>query len=270
MKFSIQNNHEGIYIGFNELGSYLYNKGCLSSTWYCCYGTLAKFLCTSDSKKNSIESIEEIQSNLYNNYENNLGELKTVLSPIVNILRSGSYQLGFISGNNIKSTQLTAKWDIYIQSDVSDKSSTTNIAYNYYDNFSYRFIGTEAMISIDRQTVEKYEAEIKQGKRPFAIVLSSYYQPESDKNYPYKSKGGYEADWDSENFVLDGHHKLLAYKNLGVSPSYAIIHQRFTSIKETRFNYNEFSSILNESQKGHFLKNWESSNKYLDGKRNEY
>jgi hypothetical protein len=272
MEIRTENKNGSIYIGFNELGSYLFYNKTVSSTWYCCYGTLAKFLCTADINERTIREIESIQSKLYIDYTDKLESLSDVLRPIIKKLKSGNYVLSFVSGQK-KSIELNGrklKWDIYIEQSDYKFNRISELAFCYYDNLDYRFIGTQNTNSIDRQTVLKYESEIRIGKRPFAIVMSSYYQPETDKHYPYEKLGGYDADWDSECFILDGHHKLLAYKNLGIEPSFALIHQRVVSMSNSYFNFIEFSNILNDEQINHFKKNWESSEKYSNGNRIKY
>lgn len=272
MEINIKNGTGEIYIGFNELGSYLYMNETKSSTWNCCYGTLAKFLCNSNTRNIDINSIINIQSKLYNNYSNNLTELKEVLSPILNKLKNGNYNLWFVEGEKWKISQdaNNSSWDIYIPTSNQQSSTGFKLAYNYYDNLKYRFIGTENENSINRDRIKKYELEIKEGQRPFAIIISNYYRPETDPLYPYKELGGYDGDWNSEKFILDGHHKLLAYKNLGVNPNFAILYKNFKHMNETYFDFTEFSEILNKNQKEHFMKNWESAEKYKDGNRIKY
>lgn len=272
MRLNLENKEGAIYIGFNELGSYLFWNKTITSTWFCCFGTLAKFLCTTESNEIGIRQTKAIQQNLYNNFSNNLNELKELLNPILAKLKSGIYNLGFVEGDKweISPNERKPTWNIYLQSENYRSSGNTNIAYNYYDSLDYRFIGTETKKSINDKTVKIYESEIKRGKRPFAIIMSSFYQPETDKSYPYDELGLYDADWNSEKFILDGHHKLIAYKNLGLEPNFAIIHQSIENMTNTYFDYNEFSSILNNDQKKHFLKNWESKDKYSNGMRTIY
>jgi hypothetical protein len=293
MEIEIENGSGEIYIGLTDLGSYFTFTGPIASTWFDCGGTLAKYLCVYNTELNNIYAIRNIRENIELVFSNNLSELIEILQPILQKLKSGKYRIGFIEGEKqvIFPLDVTRTWDVHFAKTKTVKSNENKILaqfieykknkshYNnlldfttsgFYDNHTYSFVATQPYDTTNLQTVLKYEEEIKEGKRPFAIVMSSYYQPDTDLEYPYTQFGAYEADWDSEKYIIDGHHKLLAYKNLGIKPNYTFIHQSYKSMLDTYFEFEEFSKFLYSWEVEHFIKNWESSEKYIDGKRMKY
>lgn len=43
-------------------------------------------------------------------------------------------------------------------------------------------------------------------------------------------------EWQSECFIIDGHHKLLAYKNVNIAPPIFYITQGFSKPEEIKFD----------------------------------
>lgn len=99
----------------------------------------------------------------------------------------------------------------YAISDIIFHGDSKKIDYNknsFAANFSnYNegviYLATRSEDSIDQDRVYFYEAMIRKGARPKAIVYIHYLDDDSHScNY----------------YILDGHHKLLAYTNLKVNP----------------------------------------------------
>ena len=85
--------------------------------------------------------------------------------------------------------------------------------HNFYDANYVALIATQPLESIDEQRVQFFEEEIKNGKRPFAIVLYKYCEIITRE----QDSTNHEC-LNSAYFVLDGHHKLLAYKRQNIYP----------------------------------------------------
>ncbi len=71
----------------------------------------------------------------------------------------------------------------------------------FYDAFECCLIFTQNAEDLNVETIRRYESEIKRGKRPYCVIYNSAI---SDRD---------------NNYVLDGHHKLMAYHNLKIRPS---------------------------------------------------
>jgi hypothetical protein len=67
---------------------------------------------------------------------------------------------------------------------------------SFYPPSGEHLIFTQPFETIDKQRVNYYQDIISKGQRPCAIVIC----------------GG------DANYILDGHHKLIAYKNLNINP----------------------------------------------------
>jgi|GEM_PF-6746516 len=72
---------------------------------------------------------------------------------------------------------------------------------SYYDAFDSHLIFTQDPGSLDPNRIGHYKDLIRSGKRPFCLIYNS--EISDNDNY----------------FVLDGHHKLMAYHNLKIRPS---------------------------------------------------
>ena len=81
----------------------------------------------------------------------------------------------------------------------------------YIDGLSILF--TRPLTSINWERVAFFEQLIKDGKQPVIVLLGVHAE------YPAPSQTEMHIYYDSEiNFLLDGHHKLLAYQRLKQPP----------------------------------------------------
>jgi len=78
---------------------------------------------------------------------------------------------------------------------------------------------TQPTEKLDADRIVYYEDQIKQGVRPIAVV------------YGYLVKTTH-ATLSVQNFILDGHHKLLAYEHLKMQPALLRIEKLYGSEKE--------------------------------------
>lgn len=93
------------------------------------------------------------------------------------------------------------------------------------------FIALQKIDDLNRETVEKYKNEIKSNKFPYIIVLG-LVDVDNDENYYY---------------ILDGHHKAKAYKELNVAPNVIYFEKIPDDNKEKIIYYHDFIYIY---QKG--------------------
>lgn len=274
MKFKIANGLNHISIGMSDIGSYFNFKTPLSLAWYDCAGSLAKYLCVFPDVNNFRKTVQDnIQKNIDNDYSDNLEALFKLLEPILNILEDGEYSLNFYScgdkrlityktsSDNFTKVHLS-NYSIEIADHIktsgmdSEELDLEKTTYNFYEGNSVSFVSTESKSNIDRNRVEYFEELIRKGKRPFAIIFSSHFFPNDG-----------EADWISEKFIIDGHHKLIAYSNLNIYPAIAMITKIHESKHEIKFDFESLKERLHIAQYEHIFKNWEEKEFYENGIR---
>jgi hypothetical protein len=94
---------------------------------------------------------------------------------------------------------------------------------SYYDGYSDCFIFTQPSEQINPERVVFYETQIKAGLRPTALIYSG--------NFKEMGKHDDGSVWQSTmrtgTFIIDGHHKLMAYLNLKINPSLIRIERKF-------------------------------------------
>ena len=73
----------------------------------------------------------------------------------------------------------------------------------------------------------------------------------------------YQLDLHSSYFIIDGHHKLLAYQKLGIYPSMALITYQPSSAEEIEFDAEKLSTLLYPWQIKDLLKNWDEKDTYV-------
>ena len=78
---------------------------------------------------------------------------------------------------------------------------------------------TQPFETLDVDRIRYYETIILNGERPLAIALRAM-RAKQDNEESYQ-----ETYYNTAKYVLDGHHKLVAYKNLNIKPSYIIINR---------------------------------------------
>ncbi|WP_196888425.1 hypothetical protein [Aureivirga sp. CE67] len=274
MKFKITKGLSLISIGMSDIGSYFSYKAPLSFSWYDCAGSLAKYLCIFPDKNNFRETVRnKIQMNLNKDFTNDKDSLFELLEPILSLFENGEYSLSFCNSENRQFFYYRTSFDNFekkhlksfyiefaIEKDENFKPDKNlridSYTYNYYDLNSICFIATEPKSNINWDRVKYFEEEIKKGKRPFAIIFSSDFISKTS-----------EADWISEYFILDGHHKLIAYSNLKIYPAIALITKINNSEFDLKFDFEALKKRLYPSQSNHVFENWEEKDFYKNGIR---
>src|SRR6185436_2786084 len=105
----------------------------------------------------------------------------------------------------------------------------------------------------DKARVDHYVELIQNGARPKAIVLHSEFMDTGI--YPDGSK--WASSVDSALYILDGHHKFLAYSQLGINPEFVLIEKHLTGEEEFakhRDNlYFQMEWFLDDHSKKHII-----------------
>ncbi|HAS46688.1 MAG TPA: hypothetical protein DCS93_39760 [Microscillaceae bacterium] len=278
MNFTINDGLGVISIGMADVGCYFKFYEPIAVDWYSYEGTISKYsyqLPISTKKKQELN--DKIRVNVYQDYTHQLPELYKLLSPLFSLFENGHYSLSFSSaeaksffhrGDGIQSSQeVIARPDIYWQftqrkAHKTEKQasvvhkftqskenliSTPDLNHRAYSlglggyyPLKNLLIGTQSSEFIEAQVVEQYKTEIKAGKRPFAIILRL-----DDDN-----------DYESTNYVLDGHHKLQAYSDLNIMPPLAVITITQKLPQTFKFDLEKVANLLHPLHTNHLLQHW--------------
>ena len=284
MNFTIENGENICSIGMSDIGSYIRFNYPLTVVWNDCKGSVGQYFSVlpyNEEYRNIVQT--KIIENLNQDFTENIESLYQILSPLFPIFKNGNYLLQFFNNKNkeffeYKSSTDNFKESRYFDLEVIFPTESTNVKntnevrkkykqflkeikkskefyasslLDYSTNNIYTGIeslyATQPYQNIDKNRVEYFENIIKKGERPFAIIFNAYF----DLNY------------DSANFILDGHHKLIAYKKLGMYPPLATITYRPENMEEVEFDAGKLAESLYPWQIKHLMEHWYDKN-FLD------
>ncbi len=268
-----------ICVGSRDLGSYSYFKYLkpLSVVWSDNHGSIGQFLTVSKNDSGFRSDLNCYSKDiLYEDFTINPDGAYQFIKPLLELFENGTYLLSFIASKKEQPNDNPFDyWALHIPKGVDVNNSEEVIkshkefllgcenskkyypsdlldfsTYNFSDYVDDSFVATQPKESIDINQVAVYKNEIISGKRPFAIVTSKVMGKGADKEY-------------SPTFVLDGHHKILAYEELKMTPALL----RITSISDKQYDFNfdleEIKTSIFPWQFEHLSKhyNWRSENK---------
>lgn len=189
-----------IQLKISSLGSMLTFDRPLSFAWYDGGGSVGKVFSVLPYSKSYRESVVTAINELTQTSDHSFELIVETLMPLLQLLESGEYQLSF--EQDFKNPFGGIEWGL--AGDLSTKGG-------YYDGLGEyeTFVFTEPLDAVDPERVKYYEERISQGVRPFAII----YYSEIVQSSISVSGRNYIATHESSPFILDGHHKLIAYKN---------------------------------------------------------
>ncbi|MFK7936535.1 MAG: hypothetical protein AB8G22_23675 [Saprospiraceae bacterium] len=285
MIFKIENGTNLCSIGVSEIGSYFRFQYPITTVWYDCGGSVAKYFCTLPYNETYRKSVEQrIADGLENDYSDNIEGLFEILEPLFPVFKNGEYRLSFYSNIQQEFFQYWTSLDdgknvhyypleVLFAHHITDISNIENLEYehkeflrknaiskryyasnilDYSTSIIYpgheSFYATQPFDEIDQSRVKYFEEVIKNGKRPFAILFNAHIYPD---------------DYSSAYYILDGHHKLLAYKNLGLYPPLVIL-THHPKDNEMEFNVEVLAKVLYPFQIQHILKNWDEKDDYIE------
>lgn len=287
MKFHITEGLGKISIRLSEIGSYFYFKRPLTVVWHDCRGSVGKYLCLLPYDSDILGQIKRnIQEGLLDDYTNKDKELKELLNPLLLILSNGEYSLNYYSNQKGQIFQYTSssdnystihqsqwyvlfsepqlltaqeskikEYEIFVFERKEKNQCVPDIleftTTGFYDVPDISFIATQPKSEIDQNRVKYFEDLIRRGKRPFAIIFNCKFESYTDYSMQ------------SDNYILDGHHKLLAYKNLGITPSIVEVTHYAKTREEIKFNIVELIDVLYPWQINHILENWSEKERYI-------
>lgn len=266
MIIKVENGKSLIQLKMNELGSYLKFIKPLAINWSDCQGSIAQFYAIFSYTKEHKEKIDVDLKEKLNSGEFKLKNNINHLNKLLSLFENATYELSFEPEYVISDFWDIAKnHHLYTSNQImrekgkiefcEDKEHLDFISESYYDGFSEYFIYTQPTESLNQERIKHYEELLNTGIRPTAIIYSG--QAKSKGNY--KDGTSWQSNYNSGNFILDGHHKLAAYKNLNLPPSLLRITKMYSSTNKLNFNLKDFKTDieyrLQKSQAAHYLEN---------------
>lgn len=286
MEFQIVNGKNICLVGLSDIGSYFRFNTPTTVVWADCKGSIGKYFCVLPYNEEYRKTVSEsILNNLNEDFSNRAEELHEILSPLFPILENGKYHLSYFSQKENEFFQYKSSNDGYEKTHfhalevifairATEKSNTEELKENYKaylksnkneseygisDIMEYTteslypgsqsLFATQPYSEIDEDRVKYFEEQIKSGVYPFAILMNAYSAT---------------IDEYSAYFILDGHHKLLAYANLGIYPPIALITRQYTKDQQPEFDVEKLNEYLFPWQTEHLLENWEGKDKYIE------
>lgn len=282
MVFEVTDGLNTLSIGLNSLGSYFKFIRPVSFVWGDNRGSVAEYMCLLPLSENERATLyAKITSNLNEDFTERTDELYQILKPLFQLLANGEYHLSFDNGklkheytifsgggtteiytpswyiqyadvvDLSKTDQLITNHSKYIKDNNLEKDQIDVIEYtttNLYDWRNDLYFATRPESELDLERVRYFEEMIKNGQRPFAILMNAHY---------------FNEDINSRYFILDGHHKLQAYQNLDIQPPIAVISRNFKSSDELEFDVERLTELLYPWQTSHILEHWEEKDRLL-------
>ena len=278
MNFKITDGLNIISIGLSEIGSYFSFNRPISVEWDYYDGSVSKYSTLLPYSENYRKEFRDrIVDNLDKDYSNNIEELYDILKPLFKLFKNGEYSLNYYDGekNSFFSYKVFNSDEVWHCGWSTIFNQTTNInkteelrnKYNiaknskkYYESILHYttewfylgcdkfLLATQSEESLNKERVKYFENEIKNGSRPAVIIFNC----ELSKQSLY-----------SGNFIIDGHHKILAYRNLNIEPPIIQIKHLPKSRKEVYYDIETLIEYLYPWQIQDIIDHWFEGDKYL-------
>lgn len=262
---NVENPNGIIKIRFDGFLSCLLVKYPRVVDWPDCGGSVARYYAClpKETYKNPLLiEIEEKISSL-----TSVEDLKE--SGFLNLLESGDYEFELWENKStsllyntciLNSNRTLFNWH---KEDIGTNRASKPYSLGCFYPFGRQLMFTQPFESLDPGRINYYETIIKSGERPRAIALrvNNIYQEDEDT---YQN-----TEDNTTKYVLDGHHKLVAYQNLKINPSYFVINRVNGKLDESELPnledylfYYQIEHIVNNGIES--IKRYESITEYID------
>jgi len=182
--------------------------------------------------KNNLAKISSFFPEL-DNIPSQLSLFEKIKSEILIYFSSGFYTIE-ITELNISNVEI-----------LNDEKITENSIYTENDILFF----TKSKNEISAQIINGYKRKILESKtKPIIIIAGTEYF----ENFDPQRIEEYGSDY--TKFIINGHHKLLAYKELRINPRIVSI-VKLNDLNERRENFlDEYSIILNKNELNEYKK----------------
>jgi hypothetical protein len=198
--------------------------------WEDCAGSAGKYFSFTDDYKPLVKTFNETL--IYGSDD----EIINQICEFMKLFGSGCYDIGIIK---------TYENNYTIHFDYKTQTSPQTFFYSYYNPSGYNMLFTQNYNNININRVKEYENLILNGTKPKLLLFEASFFCED------------RGHIDSPMFILDGHHKLLAYHNLNIKPEFVLI-TKYEGLKNQKVaNDNplffEYEYFLSNFSKQHII-----------------
>jgi hypothetical protein len=240
MTIQVENGQEIIDILFDGFVTCLKIRKPIALDWYDQGGTVARFY-------SFAQDFEPIAINFNQVLVD--GDDHQVLSAIQDFLqlfRSGQYTVYIDRDKRVK-------YPFELHTGYYESAQGQDPIYNYYNHDSPNLMFTQPVERINQERVREYEQMILAGGRPKAVLFKADFNDEGT----YEDGSKWVRSYDSPLFILDGHHKMLAYKNLQIEAEYVLIFRETVGQEEIANRghrlYFDYEYFLNNAARQHII-----------------
>ena len=292
IKFTLTTGQDLISIGVCDSSTYLQFKDPAAIVWNYSRDGCERYYCLLPQCKVLRDEVaNRLQDALNENYAETTQQFYEALQPLLSLFQNGEYLLSInpfvdnlliwdystIQGfeANAQSTSLhKRKLSTQIEFALTNITQSGNVdevkdGYNKYlldarkrnsgtktlldyttfevsfdlDEYDYEdylmLYATQPQNSFKQDRIHFYEKKIKEGEYPIVLLFNTFFEPIRNGR--------------TEHYVLDGHHKLLAYRNLNISPRFAVL----THLpQQVEFDIERISELLFPWQLQDLLDQW--------------
>jgi hypothetical protein len=210
----------------------------VAADWYDNAGSAGKFFAFTPQYEPIVQAFNDVLVN---------GDDAQILDSMTGFLQlfsPGQYSI-YIDRNN--------RTDYALHFDYSQSEDQPGFSYWYYNPGGDNLMFTQPYARINPGKIKEYENMIANDLRPKAIVFEAHFN-----DYETYVDGSHVmSSVDSPMYILDGHHKLLAYKNLDMQPEFVLIRKErigkdeFAKSEDTL--YFEYEYFLSDTFKQHII-----------------
>lgn len=218
----IENSNNIIRIRFDGFLSCLFIKQPRAVDWPDHGGSVARYFACLPFNKWDRELQNEIESRV--SKVQSIDEL--IDSGFLDLLETGEYEFeiyeeqptSLIYNTNLyNSNETIHRWT---KKQLGDHRGAKPYFLNSFYPYGLQLMFTQPFESLNPERIRHYEEEIKQGERPVAIAIRVMIgKQDSEDSYQ-------DTTYNSTKYILDGHHKLVAYQNLDIKPTIILINRR--------------------------------------------
>jgi len=271
IEIEIENGKCFLELKLNELGSCLKFKKPLAINWSDCHGSIAQFYAIFSYSQEYKESINISLKSKMNNGEFLLDSEIYEIEKLLNLFENGTYNVSYEPKYKFEISDswnwnLAKNYKLFtsnptirtetLQYYSDDKCNLNYLSESYYDGYSEYFIFTQPSEILKEERIKFYESEIRKGIKPIALIYSGYSQTKGT----YDDGSNWMGTYNSGKFILDGHHKLVAYKNMNITPALIRIEKIYKSDAELNLSIEDFKNDLENKlmkcQVKHFIEKY--------------
>ncbi|HRG90215.1 MAG TPA: hypothetical protein PLW44_14410 [Chitinophagales bacterium] len=190
---------------FNQQVFYI-NKDAIALDVHDGGGTMGRYFFLSENSNRNI-IIEDINRAMNNGEVSDLNEISDILPSLLELFENGLYKIS-----------LGDFWRMF------QRYVLMHIDFDLYYPPESLICFTQSEAAINNARVEYYKRMIESGKRPIVILTDAQY-----------SEGNQLVE--THFFIVDGHHKILAYNQLQIDPRVLSITRQLGGLNEIDLEY---------------------------------